>query len=138
MAIPESKEARRFHRCAQQRYSEAEVLLRAGYTTGAVYLAGYGVECMLKALILATTPIHETTAVLSTFRGTKAHDYGSLKERYRRSTGFSIAREVNEAFTLIQWWSTELRYSPTNVRNEEAATFMEAAKAVMTWADGRI
>ena len=130
MAIPVSKEARRFHRCAQQRYSEAEVLLRYGYTTGAVYLAGYGVECMLKALILATTPGNETAAVLNTFRGNKAHDYDSLKERYRRGASPSISREVNEAFTLIQWWSADLRYSPANVKNEEAATFMEAAKAV--------
>jgi HEPN domain-containing protein len=138
MAVPTEMEARRFYRCAQHRHSEAEVLLRAGHTTGAVYLAGYGVECMLKALILAATPVHGTNAVLKTFRGNAAHDYGSLKERYRRGAGSSISREVNEAFTLIQWWSTDLRYSPANVRNEEAATFMEAAEAVMKWADGRL
>lgn len=138
MTVPASREARRFYRCAEQRFSEGQVLLRAGYTTGAVYLAGYGVECMLKALILASTPLNETNDVLRTFRGAKAHDYGSLKERYRTRTGFSISREINEAFTLIQWWSTELRYSPTAVKDQDAMTFMEAAGTVMAWANGRL
>ena len=50
MAIPRSKESRLFYRCARQRFGEAEILLEAGHPTGAVYLAGYSIECMLKAL----------------------------------------------------------------------------------------
>ena len=52
MAIPASIEARLYYRCAFQRHEDAQILLRADHTTGAVYLAGYGVECILKALVL--------------------------------------------------------------------------------------
>ena len=52
MAVPGSSDARLYYRCAFQRYEESQVLIEAGYTTGAVYLAGYGIECILKALVL--------------------------------------------------------------------------------------
>jgi len=55
MAVPSSIEARLFYR-ASQRFDEAQVLLEAVRTTGAVYLAGYGIECILKALILSVFP----------------------------------------------------------------------------------
>ncbi len=50
MALPQPKEARLFIRRPKQRAEDAELLLKAGRTTGAVYLAGYTVECFLKAL----------------------------------------------------------------------------------------
>jgi len=39
MGLPKSAEAKRFYRAAKQRFQEAEVLLKAGMNTGAVYLA---------------------------------------------------------------------------------------------------
>ena len=50
------KEVQRFMRAASQRYTAAELLLREGLNLEAMYLAGYVVECSLKALILAHTP----------------------------------------------------------------------------------
>jgi HEPN domain-containing protein len=55
MGLPNSKAARQFWRSSKQRFDDAELLLKAGHTTGAVYLAGYGVECMLKALLVNST-----------------------------------------------------------------------------------
>ena len=43
---------------ARQRRVEASILIQAAQPTGAVYLAGYVVECMLKALNLETQPGH--------------------------------------------------------------------------------
>lgn len=59
MTIPSSSDARLFYRCAYLRFEEAQVLMRAGYTTGAVYLAGYSVECMLKAMAPRPLPASE-------------------------------------------------------------------------------
>jgi HEPN domain-containing protein len=56
MGLPHSRGARLFYRAALHRYDDAALLLEAGRTTGAVYLAGYTVECMLKALVLAGVP----------------------------------------------------------------------------------
>ena len=47
MAIPNAVEPRRFYRAAEHRFEEAQFLLDGGgYTTAAVYLAGYAVECI--------------------------------------------------------------------------------------------
>ena len=71
MAIPASPDARLYYRCAFQRYEEAEILFEAGYTTGAVYLAGYGVECVLKALVLTVVPPNARSDALRSFRGAR-------------------------------------------------------------------
>ena len=45
-----------FWRAASQRLEAANLLLESGIFLDAVYLAGYAVECALKALILERTP----------------------------------------------------------------------------------
>jgi HEPN domain-containing protein len=91
MAEQTLSDARLFRRCALQRFRESEVLFEAGYTTGAVYLAGYGVECILKALV-----------------------------------------------SLVNDWSTDLRYNPRSVRSDEAEEFLGSAAAIIRWAEGRL
>ncbi len=56
MALPSSQLARPYYRVAFQRLDDAKVLLEAGRMSGAVYLAGYSGECMLKAWIVEATP----------------------------------------------------------------------------------
>jgi hypothetical protein len=48
--------SRDFQKAAAQRLTTAEILLREKLTLDAQYLAGYTVECSLKALILHLTP----------------------------------------------------------------------------------
>src|SRR5438034_748077 len=80
MAVPVFPNAKLFYRCAFQRFDEAKILLRvagstAGKTTaGPVYLAGYATECILKALIFASTPINRHEEILRSFRGNRGHD----------------------------------------------------------------
>jgi HEPN domain-containing protein len=138
MAVPISSEARLFYRCAIQRFDEAQILLEAARTTGAVYLAGYGIECILKALILSVVPSSKTDSVLQTFRGNRAHDYQWLRDEYRLKGGAVPPREVNRCFTLVNRWSTDLRYSPGNLKERDAESFFKAAKVIMIWASGRL
>lgn len=138
MAIPQASDARLFYRCAFQRYEEAEVLFRASYTTGAVYLAGYGVECILKTLVLMAVPARSRSDILKLFRGNKAHEYEWLRAMYLTNGGARFPREITRHFTLVNDWSTDLRYSPRQVRDEEAQAFLESAVAIIQWADGRL
>jgi len=75
MPTPSQREPRRFYRVAYQRLEEAETLNEAGYSRGAVYLAGYTVECILKALILAAVPESQHDDVSAEFRGSRAHSF---------------------------------------------------------------
>src|SRR5438552_14504281 len=138
MAVPSSRDARLFYRCAAERYEDAEILLRAERTTGAVYMAGYGIECILKALILSVIPPGNIAATLQSFRGNRAHDYDWLRDLYRSTGGTSFPRDVNQNFTLVNYWSTDLRYVPRTLREVEAEAFLKAAEAIIHWARGRL
>ncbi|MFO0960606.1 MAG: hypothetical protein U0800_24755 [Isosphaeraceae bacterium] len=137
MATPSSIDARYFYRCAVQRFEDAEILLRADRTTGAVYLAGYGVECTLKGMILGSLPAAARKPMLDSFRGAKAHDFEWLRLQYLDNGGSRFPREVNQAFTLVGGWSTDLRYSPRTARDEEAEGFLNAGRKIIGWGDGR-
>jgi len=51
-----ASEVDRFLRVALQRLEDAEVLLTNRRTTGAIYMAGYAVECAMKGVLLAHVP----------------------------------------------------------------------------------
>lgn len=138
MGMPSSRDARLYYRCAFQRYEEAEILLRAEYTTGAVYLAGYGIECILKALVLMGVPEGVRSETLKSFRGSKAHEFEWLRSRYLTNGGARFPREITRHFTLVNDWSTDLRYSPRSVRADEADAFLAAAVEIIQWADRRL
>jgi len=137
MAIPRSKEARLFYRCALQRLEEVQILLRADRTTGAVYLAGYGIECILKALILSVVPSNKTRSILRSFQGRRAHDYEWLRGQYYKNRGAQFPRDINQHFILVSDWSTTLRYAPGNMRTDDAEDFVKAVDAIIAWAEER-
>src|SRR5438045_57822 len=121
MATPSSSNARLFYRCAIERYEDAQILLKNERTTGAVYLAGYGIECILKALILSVVRPDESHSVLSSFRGQRGHSYDSLKEIYQKNGGSHFPPQVKQQFTLAaQSWSPDYRYKPGSMKLGEA------------------
>ena len=137
MATPASPDARLYFRCALQRYDDAQVLLQFDHTTGAVYLAGYGVECILKALILASVPRGSRARILASFRGATAHNFEWLRTIYSQARGSRFPREINAAFALVNDWSTDLRYLPSTLKPADAEDFLRAANRILTWAQSR-
>jgi len=138
MSVPRSPDARIFYRAAYVKREEAAVLLDTGYTTGAVYLAGYGIECMLKALILASVPVARVSEIMGSFRGSRAHDFEWLRFVYFENGGQRFPSNITRRFTLVNDWSTDLRYLPRFIRDVEAVAFLGAADDIVRWADGRI
>lgn len=139
MSLPKSLAARLFYRAGMQRFEDAQLLLnRAERTTGAIYLAGYGVECLLKALVLSRIPKKAVAETVSNFRGARAHDFDWLKLRYFENGGSPFPSEISKAFALTNTWSTEWRYHPGTARRREAETFLDAAQRIIRWIDGRL
>lgn len=119
-----------------QRFGEAELLYQdERFTTAAVYLAGYGVECMLKALVLSTVPLSQERGVLKDFHGAKAHDYGWLLAMYRKQGGPTLPKKLVRHFTTVNSWSTDMRYSPGMIRLAAAKSFVDSAAEIIRWAD---
>lgn len=138
MALPRALEARLFYQSAWQRLEDAEYLLGAKRTTGAIYLAGYAVECMLKALLIATTPKGQRRAIVESFRGAKAHDFDWLKAAYLRAGGPPLPANILQAFGMVNRWTTVLRYRARAIELAEARVFFTAVRQITEWANGRI
>ena len=134
-----SRHVRLFFRAAKSRFAEAEGLHRLGLTLGAVYLAGYTVECQLKALVLSSTPEHGQRSVLEQFRGRLGHDFAWLRGEYRAAVGGApFPGEVTRGFFTVDDWSTNLRYSPNGVYDGDANDFMAAVRVITAWVRERI
>jgi HEPN domain-containing protein len=141
VGVPRDKDAKRFYRAARQRLEDAVFLLDSERTTAAVYLAGYCVECLLKALILAQAGKAYKDEALDSFHGSGAHNYDRLMAMYERYGGHRPTKkdkELTEAFIIVASWDTDLRYDPAILAEEEAADFLAATERVLKWADGRL
>jgi HEPN domain-containing protein len=138
MALPKAREARLFYRVAQQRLLDAQLLLGHGRTTGAVYLAGYAVECILKALILSRLTAKARSAMAESFRGMRGHDFGWLKFAYFANHGESFPEDVTRAFERVRTWSTILRYQSKSVSQPSAERFLQSAELLVQWAGRRL
>lgn len=140
MGLPGIAEARRYYRVAKQRFTDAEHLLRVGRTTGAVYLAGYTVECFLKASVLAAVAPNIRLQLLNEFRGNRAHNIEWLRTLYRRHSHAAIPREITRHVTRVAAWSTDLRYATGLIRSRDADEFVDSIIAFVRWVDlsGRV
>ena len=117
---------------------DGQFLFEGRRNTGAVYLAGYAVECMLKAMILSALPARKRKMMLDSFRGQQAHDYEWLKAKYRECQGLTVPREVERDFILVNSWGTELRYKSGNVHQKQCERFLLAVERVVAWGEGRL
>ena len=138
MPLPQGPEARTYYQAAWQRLDDAEFLLGVNRTTGVMYLAGYCVECMLKALVLSSTPLKQRVRIAATFRGAKAHDFDWLKGVYLKRGGPPFPSLVSKAFVLVNTWATELRYKAGTYKYRDAVAFLKSVDEIVRWADGRM
>lgn len=114
------------------------MLERAGRTTGAIYLAGYGVECLLKALVLSVIPVSQQREVVAEFRGARGHNFDWLKTRYLENGGAQFPAEISKAFSLVNTWGAEWRYHSGTVSSKDAELFLLDAERIIMWADERL
>ena len=61
-----------------------------------------------------------------------------LRYQYRLNGGAHFPRGINREFALVNDWSTNLRYLPRTLKEDESRAFLAAAKAIIHWADGRL
>ncbi len=128
----------RFRLTAMQRLEDAEILRRNRRFTGAMYMASYAVECILKALLLSRIPNRKQNEVTNRFRGSIAHNFDWLRhELGKRKVG--IPRELERDFIKVNTgWAVKLRYLAGPKRADEADSFLEAVTRLVRWADRSI
>jgi HEPN domain-containing protein len=135
MGIPQDRTAKAYYFAAVQRREDARHLLAAGRTTGAVYMAGYCVECALKALILVETPARRRPAVQAELI---THSYATLRHLYATRCGGTLTRQVARDLTILNTWSSEMRYDASNIRMADAEALLAAVDRIWAWVDARV
>lgn len=109
---------------------------------GAVYLAGYGVECLLKAYLISRQrdclrlsevrdAIRAGGSPIRDICGEAGHDL-----RYLLSlTGLEARMDANHLrqMSLSARWSSSSRYDPRPVPREDADARIEAARSLVDW-----
>ncbi|HEV2973030.1 MAG TPA: HEPN domain-containing protein [Pirellulales bacterium] len=138
MSLPRGKNARTFYRAAKQRFSDAELLLEHNRTTSAVYLAGYGVECMLKALMLESVPESRHDTIGDLFRGQLGHNLILLMRELRTHLRGSLPSIIERTLLRVNTWTTNLRYMPGNIKSSLATEYIRDAAQIIQWTDERI
>lgn len=127
-----------FRRLADERVAEAQALVDAGLTSGAYYLAGYSVECALKASICRLFGAEELPDK-KTVDNSYSHDLAKLLKVAGLEPRLD-EREAADPVFEINWaiakdWTVASRY---DFRSHEQAAELLGAVAdpehgVLTW-----
>jgi hypothetical protein len=126
--------SRKFFRAAAQRSDAVRLLMKEGLHFEAMYLAGYVIECSLKAIILRNSPIQNQARVAAEyFRGRQGHSFEALKELLRKRS-IRLPSPLSEELRRTAW-STDLRYEIGRIDAAEAVAFVSLARQVLEWAE---
>lgn len=129
-----------FQRAAKRRLAAAEFLLSKGknqHNLDAVYLAGYAVECSLKALILHMTPAADKSETLKKITvGKKMHSPEILGELLK-TLGSAVPAELAKRLRL-SGWSTDLRYKAERRSAGESRGFLKVVRKTYDWVEGQL
>ena len=128
-----------FQRLACLRITEANILLSNNCYDGAYYLAGYAVECALKACIAKMTREYDfpdKKLALESY----THDLGKLARLAGLEPELEEKMSCSQAFAtywaVVKDWSEEMRYN-SDVTRQAASGMIEAISdekdGVMAW-----
>ena len=124
---------------AELRMKEANALLDAGCFEGAYYLAGYAVECAIKACIAKLTkefdfPDKETVNRSYTHKLEQLIQVAQLKEELEKESAANPT--IERYWNAVKDWKEEVRYelevSEARARNFYQA-ITDADNGVMQW-----
>src|ERR1700733_15294346 len=124
--------SRDFLKVAAQRLTTAEFLLKNKLTQDAMYIAGYTVECSLKALLLENTPAAEIAGLIRKLTaGAKMHRHDVLAGLLR-DKGIHLPLRLTKRLRKSTW-STDLRYETGRKDTGETRAFLKTAEAIFRW-----
>jgi hypothetical protein len=128
--------SRDFHKASEQRFTVAEFLLEQ-YPLDAFYIAGYSMECILKALVMHLTPESDRDSAFQRLKsGAKMHYPEHLKEELK-TLGHPIPKDIVKGFRRFDW-STDLRYEHGRWPVGEVRGYLKIAKKTIDWVKGEM
>jgi HEPN domain-containing protein len=117
------KTRRDFQVLARLRTREARALVRTGNEQGAYYLAGFAVECALKACIAKKTRRYDFPRDQNYAKSVYTHDLGELLKLAGLNAQFDSDSKVDAAlganWGVVKGWTVASRYETTGLRGRD-------------------
>ncbi len=122
---------------AKKHLLDAGALADSAHTDGSAYLAGYVIECSLKALLLLERRL-SGGALSSAWSGSEGHHLKNLHSTVNTTivmAGAKAAKYVgknvqNLPSAAIMAWNPEMRYRAPSVSNAQSATWLSEARSI--------
>ncbi|HWZ37064.1 MAG TPA: hypothetical protein VNY08_02030 [Bradyrhizobium sp.] len=137
-----SQDRATFGQLAELRLAEAELLLANGFWSGAYYLAGYSLECALKAKIASSFRENEIPELRRVQR-IYSHDLSALLDisglEDELEAAIKADAELQKYWTIATEWSEQARYQIWT--QELASAMLEAVsgeKGLLRWLLNRL
>jgi HEPN domain-containing protein len=106
-----------FKQLAERRIAEANILLDNSYWEGAYYLAGYAVECAIKACIAKQTKRYDFPPDVATIGKIYSHNLEQLIGLAELRNDLTNEQNRNPQFNVywntVKDWSEQSRYKTT-------------------------
>jgi hypothetical protein len=140
-----------FRAVGEMRFADAKYLLdsrKQQHANGAIYMAGFVIECLLKALLLErhpnlqkpVDPAKLSRSDLEVFQLLYSHDLddmlGFLPELEKKlsgvktESGLSVWRDLN---TICEEWTVYIRYASFAAKLDRAREYLDTVEEVKKW-----
>jgi hypothetical protein len=135
-----------------RRLGDARCLLDSGdpeRTNGAIYIAGFTIECLLKAMLLERRPNLSLPVDVSRLSVQDREAFDLLYRQHDLAAMLQFLPEVGAKLRAMESrggggavrafrdacaeWTVYIRYSPRHASRAEAVRFVESVQEVQTW-----
>ena len=128
---------REFQKLADLRVQEAAVLLHNREMQGAYYLAGYAIECALKACIAKETKRHDFPPKPEDVRDVYTHDLKKLLRLAGLDKQLENDMQGNPALAInwgvVKDWDEKSRYVVSGLNGKDMHRAVTGPDGVLTW-----
>ncbi len=134
-------------KASQHRRVDAQTLQDGDRWRGAMYLAGYAVECLLKAKLMKQYNCHHLQdleeelhrrGLLPEQATIFTHDIERLLKWTRAIDRLRQNAQLWRTFNLVNRWLPAWRYDSNPANREDAKTFLAAVDTILHWIQNNV
>lgn len=134
-------------KASTHRLDDARALLNAGRWRGAMYMAGYAVECLLKTKLMQVYGCRtlreldnelQRRGALAEHATVFTHHLELLLRLTQRLEPLRQHRMLWPQFTLVNRWLPAWRYTADLSNQRDAEDFLEAVAQIMRWIESNV
>ena len=132
-----TKTRKDFQRLTELRAKEATTLARSRNQQGAYYLAGFAVECALKACIAKKTKRHDFPADAKHAGRVYSHDLTELLKLADLHNQLDRDMRGNPQLAanwgVVKAWRVDCRYETSGLNGKDMVDSLDSPDGVLTW-----